>query len=331
MNVTINNTSANTTGYFELTEKATENSVASTNVVVPFTVSPKGKTTVTLPVGDTYDANIVMVFNNKTQDMLYMADGIWGTSSDNNTTVSQFNVSNNNNKQYSANEYPLLRDVQVQATTPTYLTIYKYLKGGAAAADLSGYKTLKFTTAASTGGLNLRVTITKQSIAGWNKQYSYLITNFQDGQNYQLSLSKFGSADSTLPALIDMSDITSVVYNIENPSGQTVSFTAGISNASFTKEDLVYEKSLEVKAVSIIPNPNNGNFRVSFASPAAAQMHLVVVDNMGRMINSQQINTIAGKNEVSINLPQSLISSVYYLFLQGVGVRYNTQKVIIKR
>lgn len=329
--LTINNRTTATTGYFVLDQKKNENVTIGTNVVVPFTINPNGKTTITIPVGDLYDANMDMFFNNRKQDMVYMADGLWGTSSDNQTSLAQFNVSNDDNRQYSASEYPLLRNVSVKATTPSYLTIYKYLKGGAASDNLSAYKTFKFTTSTSTGGLNLKVTITKKSVSNWNSQYTYLITGLQDGQTYKLSLANFKSTDSTLPAAIDMSDVTSVVYNIENPSGQTVSFNAGISNAAFGTEDIIYEQTLNVKTVGVYPNPSNGNFRVSFASTTDAQLQLVVVDNSGRMVKTVPVSAAKGKNEVSIYLANSLMNSVYFVSLQGAGMRYNTEKIIIKR
>jgi len=329
--LTVNNRTANTTGYFQLTQRTTENTSVSNNLVVPFTVNANGKTIVSIPVGDSYDANISMVFNNTTTDMLYMADGIWGTSGDNSTTVSQFNVINSN-RQYSENEYPLLRDVQVQVTTPSYLSIYKYLKGGAASVDLGAYKSFHFTTNTNAEGMNLQVTITKQSVNNWNSQYTYTISNIQDGQTYQLALSDFKSADGTLPATIDASDITSVVYNVINPTGQSISITASISNAAFSTEDIAYQKSLNVKTVGVSPNPNNGNFKVSFASPSASQLNLKVIDITGRVISSTLVNAITGKNEVAINLTHAINSgSIYFVTLEGEGVKYQAQEIIIKK
>ena len=331
LNLTINNRSANTSGYFTLTQRATENSTSENNVVVPFTIGANGKTTVTIPEGDSYDANISMVFNNSTTDMLYMADGIWGTSGDNSTTVSQFNVSGNSSRVYSSTEYPMLRDVQVQATTPSYVSIYKYLKGGASAVNLTGYKTLKFTANTNTEGLNMKVTITKQGVNNWASQYTYEIAGLQDGQTYALALSDFKSTDNSLPAAIDLSDVTSVIYNVENPTGQTITFNAGISNAAFSTEDIAYTRSLQAKTVGISPNPNNGSFKVSFASPTAAQLNLTVVDNIGRIISSTLVNATVGKNEVSVNINQTLKKGVYYVSLRGAGIKYDTQKIIMQK
>ena len=299
--------------------------------VVPFTINTFGTTTVTIPVTDNYDANISMVFNNSTTDALYMADGIWGTSGDNNTTVSKMNLVNNSTREYTANEYPLLRDVNVSVTTPSYVSIYKYLKGGAAAVDLSTYKSFHFTASTNASGMNLKVTITKLSLGNWNSQYSYTISNFQNGQTYSIALSDLKSTDGTLPAIIDASDITSVVYNVENTSGQTLSFNAGISNAAFSTEDIALERALEVKTVNVTPNPSNGNFKVSFASPSTTQLRLAITDITGRILNSQMVNAVTGTNEVSVNLGQAINGSIYFVSLQSADSKYTTQKMMIKK
>ncbi len=330
LNLTINNRTANTSGYFTLTQHATENTTIDNKVIVPFTIGANGRSTVSIPVGDTYDANISMVFNNTTTDMLYIADGIWGTSGDNNTSVAQFNVANNSSRVASADEYALLRDVKVQVTTPSYVSVYKYLRGGASAVNLSGYKSFKFTANTNTEGLNMKITITKEGVNNWKSQYTYYITGLQDGQTYQIGTSEFKSTDNGLPATMDLSDVTSVVYNIENPTGQTISFNAGISNAAFSKVDIAYERSLQAKAVGISPNPSNGNFKVSFASPAAAQLQLTIIDNLGRVVSTKQVNATQGNNTVSVSLNETMKKGLYFVSLQGAGTRYDTQKVMFQ-
>jgi len=240
-------------------------------------------------------------------------------------------VANNSDRQYASNEYPLLRDVQVQVTTPSYLSIYKYLKGCAASVDLSTYKSFHFTASTNTEGMNMTVTITKQSVGTWASQYSYTISNVQDGQTYAVALSDFKSADATLPATIDAADITSVVYNLVNTTGQSISIKAGIANAAFSTEDIAYEQALNVKNMSVSPNPNNGNFNVSFASPSNSQLRLAIVDITGRIISSTLVNAVTGKNEVSVNLGQSTKGSIYFVSLQGAGAKYTTQKMIISK
>jgi len=328
--LTVNNRTAKTSGFFKLANRISENNSVADTVLIPFTINANTKSTVTIPVGDMYDANISMVLNNNTIDMLYAADGIWGTSGDKNTTVTEFKVINNSSRTYTSDEYPLLRDVQVKVTTSNYLSIYKYLKGGAASVDLSGYKSFHFTASTNTEGMSMKITITKLSVGNWSNQYSYTINNLQDGQNYNIALSDFKSADGSLPTAIDASDITSVVYNLINFTGVSMSMKVGISNAAFSTSNINYERSLEVKTVGVSPNPNNGNFRVSFTSPSNETLRLAIVDMTGRIISSSIVNAITGKNEVSVNVGTQNKGGIYFVSLQGAGVRYNSQRMMIK-
>ncbi len=331
LSLTVNNRTSNTNGYFELTQRANENSTIGSTLVVPFTVSPNAKSTVTISVGDNYDADIKMVFNNVNADYLYNADGIWGTSSDNNTRNLSLSVSNDENRTIASNEYPLLRNVQIQATTSSYVSLYKFLKGGGVAANLTGNKSFKFTATANTAGLNLRITIAKQGISNWNSQYSYLISNVQSGQTYEIGMSEFKSTDASLPSQIDLSDVTTVNYAIEVPSGQSTSINVGINNAAFTTEDVLYTRSLQVTTLNVSPNPNNGVFKVSFASPSARELRLSIVDLSGKVISSQLVNSSVGKNIVNVNLGRAINNSLYFVTLQGSGVKYDTQRAIIKK
>ena len=331
LNLTINNRTANTTGYFQLTQRATEITTSGSTLVVPFTISANAKSIVSIPVSDNYDADIKIVFNNVSEDYLYMADGIWGTSTDNTTSNLSLSVSNDASRVIATNEYALLRNVKVQATTSSYVSVYKFLKGGGVSANLNGNKTFKFTTSANTAGLNLRITIAKQGIANWNSQYSYLISNLQDGQTYEIGLSQFKSTDGTLPTQIDLSDVTTVNYAIEVASGQATNINVGISNASFTTEDILYERSLQVTTLNVSPNPNNGIFKVSFVSPSVTSLRLSIVDLTGKILSSQTVNAVVGKNNVGVQLNQALDNSVYFISLQGSGVKYDTQRAIIKK
>ena len=332
INLTVTNNTSVTTGYFQLQIRKTENTTTSTTSVVPFTMNPHGKTNITIPVSDTYDANITMVVNNATKDIVYMADGIWGTNGqDSTTSVSAFNVSQYNNLECSDSNYILMRNAQVQVNTLSQLYIYKFLKGGAVPVDLSNYKSLHFTTNVSTEAMNLQVVLTKQSVSSWANQYSYTINNYQDGNTYKLALSDFKSIDNSLPNIIDATDITSVVFNLINPIGQSIGITTTLSNAAFSTEDVAYERLLQSRAVTISPNPNNGIFKVSFGSPINAQLNLTVVDVAGRLIHSQPVSANIGANNIAINLRQGLMDGIYFVKLEGQGLKYDIQRIFIQK
>ncbi len=328
LSLTIQNNTSNTAGYFELTERKYEDGSTAVRTV-PFTITANAKSTVELPVGDSYEADVKMFLNNGLEDLVYMADGIWGKSFNQaTTTVNQFSVSNDDNRQYSSDEYPLLRNVTIQATSPDYVSVYKFLRGGGAAQNLSEYKSFKF-TANTNSASNIRVTITKKSIAGWDKQYTYLVSNVEDGKTYQIGLSEFVSADSSLSKTMDASDITSVVFSIEISSGQSTNFTTALRDLSFTKEDVVYTRTLEVKSVNIAPNPNKGVFKVSFVSPNDKPLKLKVLDLSGRIVASKFITAIRGNNQVSVELTNGLKNGYYVVALEGFDTKYEPQKLMI--
>ncbi|MFX8801608.1 hypothetical protein ABTM62_20180, partial [Acinetobacter baumannii] len=71
---------------------------------IPFSVPANGKTTVTIPVMDNYDASISMYINNQLQDVVYMADGAWSYSAGSNSIVTSFIVTNDNSRNYMPDE-----------------------------------------------------------------------------------------------------------------------------------------------------------------------------------------------------------------------------------
>lgn len=91
-----------------------------------------------------------------------MSDDTWTVDYNKSTTVlSNFTVSNDIKHTYTADEYPLFRNVEVKANSSDFVSIVKLLRGGGTAADMTAYKGLKFT---ASGGYNLHVTLVKNGI-----------------------------------------------------------------------------------------------------------------------------------------------------------------------
>jgi len=330
LSLMVNNPTNATSGYFEMTERKNENTTSPNVKIVPFTINANAKSTIDITVGDAYDADVKMYLNNKLQDLVYMADGIWGNNYNSGTTnLAQFNVNNDNGRTYNADEYALLRNVHLKATSSDYVSVYKFLRGGAAAQNLSSYQSFKFTTGINTGGVNLRVTLTKQNVSGWGKQFTYLISNVQDSKTYQIGFSEFKTADNAT-AVLDASDITSVVFSYEIASGNSTTFDANISNVSFSKEDIVYTRTLEVKTVTLSPNPTNGAFKISFASAKDATLNLIIMDITGKVINNQLIHALRGQNNISVQMPLSVKNGMYFVSLKNEDATYQIQRIMVQ-
>ena len=328
LNVVVNNGTSFTNGYFEIDEKRNENSPITTRIV-PFTVASNNKTNVTIPVSDHYEADIRMFINNKLEDIVYMADGIWGIDYNNtNSSVAKFEVANDAARTYNADEYALLRNVNIEATSKTYISVYKFLRGGGSEQNLSDYKSIRFNANASAANINLRITITKKGITNWANQYTYLVKGLTtESKEYLIGLDEFTSAGSTDKLVA--SDITSVIYTYEIASGNNTSFSASLTNVAFSKADAAYLRSLEAKDVTVFPNPNFGKFSVSFMSDKDAILQLDITDITGRTISKRVVNAVKGSNLLNVELNGAYRSNVYIISLTGKDGKYNTQKITI--
>ena len=327
--LTIQNNSANGNGYFELEEKLNEKA-AITKRTVPFNIQQQGRSTVEMDMRDGFESDIRMYVGGEVVDLVYMSDGIWGLEFDRaRTTIRNFIVSNDAGRTYS-DEFPLFRNVRIEGTTSDYITAYKFVRGGGIAADLTAYKTLRFE---ASGGHRLKVTLVKEGVKDWKDQYTYSINLDQEKRTYEIGLNEFVSAG--ISGKIKATDITTVVFSIEvNGARTTINNTLG--KVGFTKTDIDYLRSLEVKDLELFPNPSTGRFTLQFRSALEAPLTMRMTDaSTGRVIVSRAVQAIKGENQVTIELGrnQNITSQgLYIINLDGNnGLRYKPTKISIKR
>ena len=98
---------------------------------------------------------------------------------------------------------------------------------------------------------------------------------------------------------------------------------------NFTKESAAYLNSLSSKEIQIYPNPATGKtFTCSFYSETATELTLKITDLSGRTIATQVVSAAVGQNTVPVKLNTNA-TGVHIITLDGTGVKYNTQKVIL--
>ncbi|HQS23277.1 MAG: hypothetical protein B7Y11_00885 [Sphingobacteriia bacterium 24-36-13] len=326
LNLVIKNASAATTGFFKFEDKSSESSTGIVTRNVPFTIKANGTSTVVVPVGDKYESTVSMYLNGEVKDLVYMSDGTWAVDYNRNTTnVSAFNVTNDAKRTISANEYPVLRNVEVKANSADFVSLFKLLKAGGMEADLSGYNGIKFTAA---GGYNLRVTMVKNGVAEWKNQYTTDIRLGSGQQEYYIPFSQFKSAGSA--KVLDPTDVTTLVFTIEVGTGRNSPIASTFSNISFTKEKPVINAAdQEEKTIQVFPNPVTDNvFTASFVSPVAGEFTMKINDGTGRSIFSKQVNVVKGPNAVPVRLNNGVIGT-HFLTLEGKGVKFAPTTVVI--
>lgn len=325
----ITNATANSNGYFEVQERANEQSNNLVKKQIPVTIAHNGNTTIKLPVGDIYESTISLFVNGKMEDQVFMADGNWGTElTTNNTSIKSFKI-NNNTKPYvdSMGEFKLFRNIQLEANSQDNITVYKLLRGGGAPQDLSDYKTFKFTAAGS--GANLKIILLRDSISNWADQYSVSIPLSANATEYKIGLTDFKS--KTVKSNLTPNDITTVVfvYEVTNKGSNTL-VNAALSDLSFSKIDYAYLNSLNSREINIYPNPASNKFFATFKSHKEVKLNLVVRDAAsGRVVFSKWVNAIKGENTVSVDINKSIGMSNYILNLEGSDIKYQSKKVIV--
>lgn len=326
----ITNTTAGTNGYFEVIEKANEQSSNLVTKQIPFTITSNGNATIKVPASDTYESTINMYLNSVLQDQVFMSDGNWAVIVNNaNSSINKFNVSNDPKRVAdNKDDFLLLRNIQVEATTPDYISAYKLLKGGGAAQDLTGFKTLTFNAAAT--GATMNIILVKAGVTNWTDQYTLAIPLSADKKDYRVSLDDF-VAGSTKDK-IKPNDITTVIFGLVSNSGKISTITAEIGNVSFSKIDYAYLQSLNSIEINAFPNPSKGRFSATFKSATVQNLVLSVRDvNTGAPLFSKNVQAQIGNNTVPISIQNQGNIKGYILSIEGAGVKYTPVKMLIEK
>ncbi len=93
-----------------------------------------------------------------------------------------------------------------------------------------------------------------------------------------------------------------------NPAVQST--LGSLSNIVLTTEVSVNENNILENSMNIIPNPGNGNFQLSMSLAHAQKIEVLVYDNLGRKVYSQNENASGGNYSATMNL-SSLSSGIY--------------------
>lgn len=327
--LTLKNNTAATSGYLEISDRANEQTTIQVKRTIPFTANANGISTITIPTNDLFESSIHLYMNGKLEDQVFMADGAWGVDYNNNTTsVKKFLVSNSNATR-NKEDFNVFRNVEVAGTTPDYITVYKLLRAGGVAQDLSAFKSLKFTAA---GNATVIITLVKQSIVKWEDQYSLTLPIGTESKEYAVGIEDFKS--SAFNSTIDLKDINSMVIMVVPPSkGKSSDLQFSMSSISFSKEDINYLNSLKEMNMSAFPNPVTGNkFNVRFRSENTKTLQLKLTDAVtGRIILTKQVNAFRGENIVAVEMNSNEVHKIMILNLDGTGVdnaKYKPIKIV---
>lgn len=98
---------------------------------------------------------------------------------------------------------------------------------------------------------------------------------------------------------------------------------------SYSKNISIERKDNTFRLYSVSPNPNNGNFAVTFNSKASGKTNLVVVNALGMKVYAKSVDSKTGTNNEFLGI-DNLTDGIYTLILEQDG-QILTQRIAINK
>lgn len=282
-------------------------------------------TNLQVETGNLFDIGFRIGDGIATPDDLFMSDGPWGIDdSQPNTTVNSYTVLDND-AAFETGEFPVERNVVLNATTSTYVAAYRALTPRFKAVDLSAYNNLKL-QAQGTG--TLEVTLVKKSISNWENQFKAYVNLSDSLEDIVLPISSFESGSE---ANLELNDIVTIVFTLVSESGNVETKTMTLNQVRFSNEEdtlsvETFEKDLTT--LSAIPNPISSNTNIHFTATQNETVQLIVYNQLGKVVYQTSYRASAGKNQIPLNL--NLSTGLYITKLISQYHIYNPLKLIAR-
>ena len=329
LNVT--NKTAGVSGYVTVQDLPNESSLSDSPIrTIPFTVAANGNASIKISELDNYESAISLYVNGKKEDALFMTDGAWSVDSTvGGTVINNFEV--NNDTSYTENvtdEFRVLRNVTLNASSNTYVSVYKLMKGGGDPVDFTGYNSLKI-TASGAANTRLHIYLVKNSITAWANQYSYTLPLTVTPKDYIIDLADFVSAGSA--DKINPNDLSTVVFSYEITDNHTTTFNGTLSKISFSKLSAAYYTNTAAGSLIVYPNPTNGSFTAGFNATTTSAVSIRIIEAAtGRSVLTESITPVIGNNNIPLQINEPG-SNAYFILMEGSDKKFAPAKVIVIR
>ncbi|MCD6346548.1 MAG: T9SS type A sorting domain-containing protein, partial [Bacteroidales bacterium] len=241
----------------------------------------EGLVNIEIPVGNIFDAGFSLRSSLlEISDALYFADGPWGNSfEDDGAWINSFATEPYDGQQF-ADSYLLERNAEMSGQVRTYASLFRAMKAGNQAVDLTGYNILEFD--ASGSGL-VELIVAKASIEHWSDQARTSFNLTSNEQTYRIDLSQLKA--SLANASFSANDVLSVAFNLIGDGQNWQDFSISIKNLRFAKgssdQILTDQDIIQMKAY---PNPVSDMATIEFSIPETNNVHIALYDITGKEV-----------------------------------------------
>lgn len=276
--------------------------------------------------GNLFDIGFRIGDGINTPDDLFMSDGPWGVDdSEANTTVNSYLVSPNTTT-FDSQDFPIERNVTLNATTDTYVAAYRALTPRFKAVDLNDFTSFKFKVK---GTGNLEITLVKQSITNWDEQYKTTIALTDTYQSHAVLFSEF---TSTLTPSLEANDIVTIVFTMQSEDGFVTTKQMDIQDVRFSRGNALSVNDFETETVNTLiayPNPMIEASNLHFTSQKSENVELIIYNQLGKIVYKTSVESLVGNNIIPIN-SQNLSSGLYICKLSSTNTNYKPLKLLVK-
>ncbi|WP_299114540.1 T9SS type A sorting domain-containing protein [uncultured Winogradskyella sp.] len=323
LDLQIVNTNATETVTLDAGYRTTETS-AFQNMNNTLTLGGQYITNLTVETGGLFDIGFRIGDGVATPDDVFMSDGPWGIDdSQEGTEVGLYHVTAND-FDFEATDFPIERNVELRATTNTYMAAYRALTPRFKAVDLTDYNTLKLSVK---GTGNIEIVFVKASITNWEDQYKMTIALGSDMQDFVLPLADFMSATDVDPVL---DDVVTLVFTMVSEDGTASSKLMHLENLRLSQDSAlsIYEFESDTRTLRAYPNPMSSKTTLGFTLKHTETVQFVVYDQTGKQIYHTNYNAVAGKNSITFNR-NNLSTGLYFCKIVSSQYEINPLKLIV--
>lgn len=250
-----------------------------------------------IAVGPLFDIGFRIGDGVNVADDLFLSDGPWGVDdSQSSTQIAAYQITENTTT-YEENEFPIARNVHLEATTNSYVGVYRALTPRFMPVDLTGYSSFAF-SASGTG--MMEITFVRESITLWEEQYRTTVSLTDTTQEYSVSIED-----------AQLDDIVTIVFTMVSEDGSIQTKEMDLQEVRFTTEE-----TLSVNDIYPLQATHLRNYPNPFVSSTTLQLptvmtaaQITVVDMLGRIVDIQELALVGGKS--AQYYPRQLAPGIY--------------------